>query len=84
MHDRKIRQNPDCFCSCRVYGFILRTRNGEQLRQFDPESNRNVGFLADDAAMFDGQQRKFTFQRSSFQRAIHGPCGLGAARGGGW
>ena len=84
MHDRKIRQHTDCLCSCRVHGFVILTRNGEQFRQFDPESNRNVGFLADDAALFDGQQRKFPLQRGSFQRAKHGPCGLGAAHGGGW
>lgn len=42
-----------------MHGFVILARNGEQFRQFDTKRYRNVGFLADDAALFNGQRGNF-------------------------
>ena len=38
-------QDLDRLVPCRMYGFILSTGDGEQFRQFYPESHRDVGIL---------------------------------------
>lgn len=71
VNDRIVRQHFGRLESCRVHSLVFGGGDGEQFRQFHPESYRYVSLFGNDAAMLNGHDRKFTFQRRHFQCVSH-------------
>lgn len=72
MYDRIIGQHAQCLRSCPMQGFVFVLRQGEQLRQCNLESHRDIGVFADDAVLFDAQQRKPALQADGLKQTSHG------------
>lgn len=71
VYDAVGRQHLDCLYPRRMDRGILRTRHRIEFGQVHTESDRDVGVLRDDAALFDGKQREAVFQRGGFQYVSH-------------
>ena len=69
--DAVIGQDLDGLAPCRMYGLVFGGGYGVQLRQLDLEGHRDVRLFGEDAAVLDGQQRKFRFERRYFKYVSH-------------
>ena len=69
--DTVIGQDLDGLAPRSVYGLVFRARYRVEFGQLHLEGHRDVGVFGEDAAVLDGQQRKFGLQCRGFKCISH-------------
>ena len=72
MDDRIVRQHLQGFQSGSMNSLVLFRGDGIYFGQLHAKGYRYVTFFTDNAAVLDGQYRKFAFQRGGFKCISHG------------
>ena len=71
VHDGVRRQNLQRLDPAGVHRLVFGGRDRKELRERYPEGDRNVGLLAEDVPLLDGEDREFALQCCGFQYASH-------------
>ena len=75
VYDGVRRQNLQRLDPAGVHRLVFGGRDRKELRERYPEGDRNVGLLAEDAPLLDGEDREFALQCCGFQYASHRKSG---------
>lgn len=75
VYDGVRRQNLQRLDPAGVHCLVFGGRDRKELRERYPEGDRNVGLLAEDAPLLDGEDREFALQCCGFQYASHRKSG---------
>lgn len=72
VYDGVRRQNLQRLDPAGVHRLVFGGRDRKELRERYPEGDRNVGFLAENAAFLNSEDREFALQSCCFQYTSHG------------